>query len=144
MKTVTKSISLALLVATMASNALADGPRGHYPQSQHRNYQGRGHDVGWIAPLLFMGLAGAAIGAVASQQSAPPPKYVQPYSQPQTIYVQPAPVYMAPSYTAPAVEAPTPPPQPANTWYFCKSVGQYYPYTTRCPEGWQLTSPIPR
>lgn len=140
MKKITKLITVSLLIATMGCSALADGRRGHYPQGQHRSYQGRGHDSGWIAPLLFLGLAGAVIGAAASQQSAPPNTYVQP----QTTYVQPAPVYVAPVYTAPAIVAQTPPPQPANAWYFCKSVGQYYPYTAYCPEGWQLVSPTPQ
>ena len=144
MKTVTKSITVALLVATMGCSALADGPRGYYPQGQHRSYQGRGYNSGWIAPLLFLGLAGAVIGAAASQQSAPPPVYVQPYVQPQTAYVQSAPVYVTPAYSAPAIVAQTPQPQPANAWYFCKSVGQYYPYTPHCPEGWQLVSPTPQ
>ena len=144
MKTVTKSITVALLTFTMGCSALADSRRGHYPQGQHRSHQVRGHDSGWIAPLLFLGLAGAVIGASASQQSAPPPTYVQPYAQPQTTYIQPAPVYVAPAYPAPAIVAQTPPPQPANAWYFCKSVGQYYPYTPHCPEGWQLVSPMPQ
>ncbi len=140
MKTVTKSVTVALLVATLGCSALADGPRGYYPQGQHRSFQGRGHDSGWIAPLLFLGLAGAVIGAAASQQSAPPPTYVQQ----QPTYVQPAPVYVAPAYNAPAIVVQTPPPQPANAWYFCKSVGQYYPYTQYCAEGWQLVSPTPQ
>lgn len=137
MKTITKSITIALLTAAMASSALADGPRGYYPQGpRHHSYQGRQHDSGWVAPLLFLGLAGAVIGAAASQQSSPPPTYVAP----PVTYVQPAPVYVAPTYVAPA---PAPAPQPANVWYFCKSVGQYYPYTQYCPEGWQLVSPTP-
>jgi hypothetical protein len=142
MKTITKSITIALLFATMGGSVSADGPRGHYPQGQHSRYQSRGHNSGWIAPLLFLGLAGAVIGAAASQQSAPPPVYVQPYVQPQITYTQPAPVYVAPAYSAPAIVAQTPP--PANAWYFCKSVGQYYPYTPHCPEGWQQVSPTPQ
>lgn len=141
MKTVKESIVVAALVAVMGGSAIADSPRGHYPQGQHRGYQGRGHDSGWIAPLLFLGLAGAVMGAAASQQSAPPsPTYVQP---PLT-YVQPAPVYAAPVYAAPAITAQAPPSPPASAWYFCKSVGQYYPYTQYCPEGWQLVSPVPQ
>lgn len=127
MKKITKSVALALLVAAMGCNALANGPRGHFPHGQ-RSYQGRGHDSGWVAPLLFLGLAGAVIGAAASQQSAPPPPtYVSPsYESPPVVYMRPA------------------PPQPVNAWYFCKSVGQYYPYTQYCPEGWQMVSPTPQ
>ncbi|MES2948265.1 MAG: hypothetical protein V4858_06965 [Pseudomonadota bacterium] len=134
MKTITKSVTVALLTAAMACSALANGPRGHY-QGRHHNYQHRHHDSSWVAPLLFLGLAGAVIGAAASQQSAPAPTYVEP----PVTYVQPA-----PTYVAPAVVVPAPPPQPVNAWYFCRSVGQYYPYTQNCPEGWQLVSPTPQ
>jgi hypothetical protein len=139
MKNTIQSVTVALLAITIAGSALADGPRGHYPQGQHRGYQGRQHDSSsWVAPLLFLGLAGAVIGAAASQQSAPPPP--QPvYVTPPVTYIQPAPVYVAPPVAMPA-----PAPQPANAWYFCRSVGQYYPYTQNCPEGWQLVSPTPQ
>lgn len=142
MKTVSKTIAVALLVTAMGGSALANGPRGHYPHGQQRSHQSHNHGGGWVAPLLFLGLAGAVIGAAASQQSAPPPVYVQPpmtYIPPTVTYVQPAPTYMAPAPVAPAA-----PPQPVNAWYFCKSVGQYYPYTQYCPEGWQLVSPTPQ
>ena len=142
MKVVPKTLLVALLVAAMGGSALANGPRGHYPHGQHRSYQSQGHGGGWIAPLLFLGLAGAVIGAAASQQSAPPPVYVQPpvtYLPPAVTYVQRESTYLAPAPVAPAA-----PPQPVNAWYFCKSVGQYYPYTQYCPEGWQLVSPSPQ
>ena len=114
----------------MGSSALADGRRGDFPRGQQRSYQSHNHGGGWVAPLLFLGLAGAVIGAAASQQQSPPP----------TVYVQPPFTYMPPAvtYVQPA------PPQPVNAWYFCKSVGQYYPYTQYCPEGWQLVSPTPQ
>jgi hypothetical protein len=140
MKSITKSLTVALLVVTMGSNAIANGHRGHFPQSPQRHSQIRGHDSGWIAPLLFLGLAGAVIGAAASQQSASPPTYVQP----PVTYATPNPAYVTPVYTSPAIVAQTPPQQPANVWYFCKSVGQYYPYTPFCPEGWQPVSPTPQ
>ena len=137
MKALPKTTAVLLLVAAMGGSALADGPRGYYPQGPSRGYYSQSHGGGWIAPLLFLGLAGAVIGAAASQQSPPPPVYVQPpviYAPPAVTYVQPAPSYLAP----------VAPPQPVNAWYFCKSVGQYYPYTQYCPEGWQLVSPTPQ
>ena len=139
MKTVTKSVAVALLVISVGCSAFANGARGHYPQGGHRSYQNRGHDSGWIAPLLFLGLAGAVIGAAASQPSAPPPVFLQP----PVTYLQPSPVYAAPVYSAPPVVTPAPP-QPVNSWYFCKSVGQYYPYTQYCPEGWLPVPPTPQ
>lgn len=140
MKTVSKSVGVALLIVTMACNALADGPRGYSHPSHRRDFRGHSHDAGWVAPLLFLGLAGAVIGAAASQSSAPPPPtYVQPsvtYVPPPVTYVAPAPIY-----SAPVEVTPVPAPPPVNAWYFCRSVGQYYPYTQYCPEGWQLVAP---
>jgi len=140
MKTITKSVGVALLIATMGCSALADGPRGYSYPSHHREFHGRSHDAGWVAPLLFLGLAGAVIGAAASQPSTPPPPvYVQPpvaYVPAPVTYATPAPTYVVPMEVAPAPVSP-----PVNAWYFCRSVGQYYPYTQYCPEGWQLVAP---
>jgi hypothetical protein len=134
-----KSVAVVLLATLIGSSALANGPSGYYPQEYHHGHASHPHGGSWVAPLLFLGLAGAAIGAAASHQSAPPPPvYAQPpvtYVQPQVTYMQPAPTYMAP--------APVAPPQPANVWYFCKSAGQYYPYTQYCPEGWRLVPATP-
>lgn len=136
MKSTSKSVIITSIIAAIGCSALADDSMRHYPHGNQRNYQSRGHDSGWIAPLLFLGLAGAVIGAAASQQSAPPPAYVSPSYQPPIVYERPAPIYIAPPVMIPAA-----PPQTVNAWYYCKSVGQYYPYTQYCPEGWQLVSP---
>ena len=139
MKKTTQSLTVALLTLVVASSAFADGPRGRYSHNPHHGHYERHHNntPNWVAPLLILGLAGAVMGAAASQPSAPLPQQV--YIPPPVTYVQPAPVYMAPP-----VALPVPPPQPANAWYFCRSVGQYYPYTANCPEGWQLVSPTPQ
>ena len=51
---------------------------------------------------------------------------------------RPAPTYVAPTVTYY-------PPQPApSASYYCASSGQYYPYTSYCPEGWQLVQPAYR
>lgn len=139
MKTITKSLGVGVLIVTLGCNAFADGGRGYSYSSQHRHYQnhqGRSLDSGWVAPLLFLGLAGAVIGAASSQPRAPEP-----------VYVQPAPVTYAPpvvAYPAPVAVTPMPSPAPAGVWYFCKSVGQYYPYTQYCPEGWTPVLPAPQ
>ena len=44
-------------------------------------------------------------------------------------YYAPAPVYSAPPRPMPLAND--------DTWYYCGSSGQYYPYTDACPEGWQ-------
>jgi len=134
MKNIAKSAVIALLIASVGCNAFADGRYGYHGGGYHGSYHGRGHDSDWVAPLLFLGLAGAVIGAAASQ-STPAPVYVAP----PVTYVQPAP---APVYVAPQpVAQPAP---PANMWYFCRPVGQYYPYTQTCPEPWQLVAPAPQ
>ncbi len=129
MRTIVKTIGATLLIATLSVSAFADNGRWRY--DNHRHYSGRSHGGDWVAPLLFLGLAGAVLSASASQPSPPPVTYVE--SAP--VYV-PAPVtYYAPA--EPVQSAPVPPPAPANTWYFCQSVGKYYPYAQHCPEGWQ-------
>ena len=126
MRTIPKSVGTALLIATLSLSALADNGRGRHPYN-HRPHAVRSHGGDWVAPLLFLGLAGAVLSASANQSSPPAP----------VTYVSPPPVYVpAPiTYSAPVEVAPAPP--PANTWYFCQSVGKYYPYAQHCPEGWQ-------
>ena len=41
MKTTTQTIAAALLALSMAANAFADGPRGHYQQNPYRGHQER-------------------------------------------------------------------------------------------------------
>ncbi len=42
----------------------------------------------------------------------------------------------------PVVVAPQPQP-PAQQWYFCQSLNQYYPDVPQCPEGWQVVPAVP-
>ncbi len=60
-------------------------------------------------------------------------------------YNYPAPVYPYPNpYVPPAVVTQVPPPGAVpQVWYYCPSVGGYYPYVTACPEGWQQVVPQP-
>jgi hypothetical protein len=81
-----------------------------HPSRAYNSHQNRTSD--WLGPLIVLGIASAAIGAAANQPSYAPP--------PQVTYL--------------------PPPQPVNTSYYCSSVGQFYPNTSYCPEGWQLVS----
>lgn len=111
----------ALVLAITTAPAYADwdrGYRGGPPPSHHSHHRGGGGGgAGWVAPLLFLGLAGAAISAAATP---PPVTYVQP----------------------PLVQ-PAPPQAPTGTWYYCASASMYYPYTQHCPEGWQAVRPSP-
>ena len=116
MKKLLGTLIIALSAGAMSTQAWADGPHG-YP---HRQFSGHAYRTSdWLGPLLVLGMAGAAIGAAANA-----PSYVP---APPVTYVQPPVAYM-------------PPPQPANASYYCSSVGQFYPNTSYCPEGWQLVT----
>ena len=109
---------LLLLVAILStSSAYADGGRYH---------GGWGWRGGWIVPAL--------IGGTIAYELA----------RPQTVYVQPAPVYVpnyGPNYVpyyAAAVAA-----APPQYWYFCAAANGYYPYVSVCPSGWQAVPATP-
>ncbi len=113
MKKFLQTLWLIVVMASMSSQAFADG--GRHGWEHNRFGHGHGHHSGgnWVAPLIALGVAGAVWGAAA----------------------RPAPNYVAPAVTYY-------PPQPApSASYYCGSSGQYYPYTAYCPEGWQLVQP---
>jgi hypothetical protein len=122
MKKTLGTLVMALSLGAMSTQALAGGPHGHghghHPRASS-GYHQRSSD--WLGPLIVLGIAGAAISAAASQPSTTPP--------PQVTYVTPPVTYV-------------PPPPPASASYFCSSVGQFYPNTAYCPEGWQLVYPV--
>ncbi len=103
-----------LLIAILATSAAyADGGRGH-------------GGWGWRGNWIFPALIGGAI--------------MYDLTRPQTVYVQPAPVYVPnypPNY-APAVAA-----APVQHWYFCAAANNYYPYVSSCPSGWQAVPATP-
>ena len=118
MKKMIGTLVMALSLGAVSTQALAGGPHGHH-QRPSVVYQQRSSD--WLGPLIVLGIAGAAISAAASQPSYAP--------APQLTYVTPSVTYL-------------PPPQPVGGSYFCSSVGQFYPNTSYCPEGWQLVYPV--
>jgi hypothetical protein len=114
MKKLLGTLIIALSAGAVSTHALADGPHGY----QHRHFTGHQHrSSDWLGPLIVLGIAGAAISAAANQPS---------YVPAPVTYVSPPLTYM--------------PPQPANASYYCSSVGQFYPNTSYCPEGWQLVT----
>lgn len=121
---------LAVVMAVMASgSAQADGWHNHYRHDfpRHRPVHVRGAD--WIAPLVVLGIAGAAISAAASA--------------PVVIPARPAGYQEAPVYSVPAGPVYTVVPQtlvqlPAGVAYYCPSYGQFHPQVQSCPVGWQL------
>jgi hypothetical protein len=54
-----------------------------------------------------------------------------PYPDPYT-----PPPYTQPTVIDPAPTAPAPEPTPPMYWYYCESIGQFYPYAVTCPDGW--------
>ncbi|OHX21674.1 hypothetical protein [Chromobacterium sphagni] len=59
------------------------------------------------------------------------------------------PVVVAPMAPAVPMEPPAPPiaaapPAPAQVWYYCKAVKQYYPYVSECPGGWKTVPAKPQ
>lgn len=108
MKKILQTLSLVALMASVSGQALADG--GHRGWERNRHEHGHRSGANWVAPLIALGVAGAVWSAAA----------------------RPAPTYVAPTVTY------YPPPPAPNASYYCGSSGQYYPYTSYCPEGWQL------
>lgn len=105
---------LGTLIIALSAAALSSAALADGPHGyQQRQYTGHQHrSSDWLGPLIVLGIAGAAISAAANQPSYTP--------QPQVSYV--------------------PPPPPASASYYCSSVGQFYPNTSYCPEGWQLVT----
>lgn len=114
MKKILQTLGLVIAMAGVSGQALADG--GHHGWRHRHHEQGYRSGGNWVAPLIALGVAGAVWSTAA----------------------RPAPTYVAPAVTYY-------PPQPApSASYYCASSGQFYPYTSYCPEGWQLVQPAYR
>jgi hypothetical protein len=83
-----------------------------------------------------------------------PAYYWGPYGYPYWRYPEPYVVYSPPPvvvqeapsvYVQQARPAPAPPPAatPDQFWYYCQSVGGYYPSVASCPEAWVRVPPRP-
>ncbi|MGE5490419.1 MAG: hypothetical protein ACM31P_03945 [Actinomycetota bacterium] len=119
MNKLTKTAIALTLVGCLTGNAFADW--GHRPYNPGPRYEHkRDHGSDWVGPAIALGIIGLAVGAALSD---------------------PAPAPSPPAYAVAPAVAPPPPAVPANAQYFCRSVGQYYPNTQYCPEGWQLVYP---
>ncbi|MEQ1525234.1 MAG: hypothetical protein ABL902_00700 [Gallionella sp.] len=111
-----KNILLVLFTALISTPVYADRG-GHRHGSEFRgsmSWEGSG----WFFPALV----GGAIFLDLARRTAP--------AEPETVYVQPEPVY------APKVAA-------APVWYFCPATNTYYPYVNSCPGGWQTVPATP-
>ena len=127
MKLHIRLLALVLGASTLFSqSAMAHGYPGAYAQNMSgyaapRTHYEHGHHGGrsWsVGPALAIGaLVGAGV-VYATRHAAPTVTY----------------------YSSPV-------PAGTGTWYYCASVGAYYPYARVCPEGWQAVpaqvSPAP-
>jgi hypothetical protein len=110
MKKIAALCIAATLALTATTSAQADWGRHHGGHRHHGHHHSGGS---WVGPAAVLAITGLAIGAAMASQN----------------YYAPAPVYNAPPRPMPQVGY--------DTWYYCGSSGQYYPYTDACPEGWQ-------
>lgn len=110
MKKIATLCIAATLALTATTSAQADWGRHHGGHRHHGHHHSGGN---WVGPAAVLAITGLAIGAAVASQN----------------YYAPAPVYSAPPRPMPPVGY--------DTWYYCGSSGQYYPYTDACPEGWQ-------
>ena len=117
-----KKLLIIFLAILSTTPAYAEG--GHGGGGGHDGGGGRGGGWGWGGGWIFPALIG---GALVYDLTQP-----QTVVQPQTIYIQPAPVY------APGVA-----PSSVQYWYFCAAANAYYPYVNSCPSGWQAVPATP-
>lgn len=148
-----QTLGLVLLSLCLCADALAQ-PRRPPPPPLRAPLHHRHHDnYDWVAPLFFIGIAGSLLANLLSQRHQPDyqdpplaPNPTAPAPVPPTyppVVIQPVPPVVVQSAPPVVRVPPAPPTPPANANYYCRSVGQYYPTTSYCPEGWQLVVPSP-
>ena len=114
-------LTLGTSVSAQADRGRHDGYREHYNRhdnrhEHHNHYRSRSN---WVGPAALLAITGMAVGAAVYSSQA--------YS---------GPVYIAPPPPRPVQVAPD-----NGNWHYCGSSGQYYPYVSYCPEGWQQVMP---
>jgi hypothetical protein len=142
------SVVIALSVANVGTAwADRDDQRGGGRRDENRggehhdrgSERGHGdHDAAWLGIPLGILLFSELLAHPPRPDQAPPVVYPPAYYPPEPAYsyYPPAPVY---------VPAP-PPPVVQAYWYYCPTLGNYYPYVRNCPGGWQQVLPqaLPR
>ncbi|NHC05282.1 hypothetical protein [Azonexus fungiphilus] len=114
MKKIACSLLAALFGASLAGTASASPDHRH--ERQHRHHEYRHHHPHY----------------------QPPPRVVHHHHRHG--WVAPAAVITFGGIAIGSTLSYEPPP-PRGNWYYCRSSGQYYPYTNACPEGWQAVQP---
>lgn len=121
MKRSMNTLVVAVMLAALSCNVIAQGTRSPPPSYSHRYHGGGGnyHHGDWVGALLFLGLL-----ATLMNSAEPPP---------------PANTYVLPPVTEPRPRQSA----PVGVWYYCASMGQYYPYVRSCPEPWETVPAVP-
>ena len=140
---------LPLLALSLLTGAVAQADpfeHGGYA-SQFRHVRGGGpgwhpHHLdidAWHGGRWFHGYHGDRLGwwwiAAGTWFLYDAPVYPYPVS-PAVVMLPPPTVQVAPP--APVVQE-----APVQSWYFCRSKKQYYPYVEHCPEGWKTVPATP-
>jgi len=148
-----KALRGALIAASLALAPLAahadhrhdhHDPYGDRHWDGHHDWRGgiviRDHHPHWHSGRWVHEWHGGVLGwwwivdGMWHPYAAPVYPYPAPYAPPVIIEREAPPVVIIPQ---PAV------PQSGPYWYYCDSARGYYPYVTRCPEGWRPVSPTP-
>ena len=125
-----KSIYLAVTVCSLLLASAIQGQAGGH-------YGGGYYHGGWGGPAfrgsVWIGPGWGAWGPGWGGWGWVPPVYPY-YTAPEVIIQQQPPVYVEPRQTQPEDE---------GYWYYCPNPAGYYPYVTKCPEGWLKVVPTP-
>lgn len=139
MHTLTRLAGLAVLSGMMLAAApAAQAHRGVY-------YDGPPHFAHWHDGYWNHGYYRGRLGwwwisgGTWYWYSAPVYPYPDPYVPPVVVTTPAIPA--VPATPPPPAEVASPP--PAQVWYYCKAVKQYYPYVSECPGGWKTVPAQP-
>jgi hypothetical protein len=69
--------------------------------------------------------------------------YYLPVAGGYAVVDPPAEQVVVPAQAAPAPAPEAGGPYPEGTWYYCEAAGNFHPYVTECPEGWQPVPAVP-
>jgi len=133
-------VAAAVLLAPVSSQAGGRGWHGHGGHGHgwygHGGYGGHSwYGPRWHSPSVFIGLGAPLWWGPRPVWYGPPPVYFPPapvYVSPPRVIVAEEPVYVE---RAPAA------PLSSSYWYYCPSLGGYYPNVPTCPESWVPVPP---
>jgi hypothetical protein len=137
-------VAAAVLLVPVSSHAGGRGGHGHggYGRGWHGHgsyghgwYGHSWYGHRWHSPGVYVGFGAPLWWGPRPVWYGPPPVYYPPapvYVSPPRVIVAEEPVYVE---RAPAA------PLPSSYWYYCPSLGGYYPNVPTCPESWVQVPP---